>query len=319
MSVKNDSKNGITEFVFAGFDNVERPLTVGVVMLILYILTMIANTTNIGFVIMDKHLHQPMYIFICHLAIVDMVYCTSSCPTMISILLVGYKTISYKPCMVQMFAFHYSSSLEMFAIAVMAFDRFVAINRLLQYNSLMTNFRCVLIIISLWLVVASVLSMLPASIAPLPVCYSTVKYMFCDYVSVTRVTCAEPEKYFNDAFILTTCMIFGTFSFICLSYVKIVIVVSRMTSNSDKKKAIHTCLSHIIVIFCFYVPTFTRILIRIGVVLTLEERNGLMVGSIIGPSLVNPFVYCFRTKEIRNKLFKIFSKVQPVVKRKQSV
>ncbi|XP_053095797.1 olfactory receptor 10G4-like [Pangasianodon hypophthalmus] len=316
--VNNNSRKLITEFVVAGFDNVERPLAVGVVMLILYILTMVANTVNICFIVMDKRLHQPMYIFICHLAIVDMLYCTSSCPTMIGILLIGYKTISYKPCIVQMFAFHYGGSMEMFAIAVMAFDRFVAISIPLRYSSLLTNLRCVLITILLWLVVASVLSMLPASIESLPVCYSTIKYMFCDYASITRASCADPEPYFNDASILTTCLIFGTFSFICLSYVKIVIVISRMTSNTDKKKAIHTCLSHIIVITCYYVPTFTRIVLtRVGVVLTLEERNGLMVGSIIVPSLVNPFIYCFRTKEIRNKLFKIFSKVEPVVKRKQ--
>lgn len=309
MSLTNDSRKVITEFVFTGFDNVERPLPVGVVMLILYLLTMVGNTANVCFIFMDKHLHQPMYIFICHLAVVDIVYSTSSCPTMISIILVGYKTIPYKLCMVQMFVFHLSAAMEMFSIAVMAFDRFVAISMPLRYSSFMTNGRCILITILLWLVVASILSMLPASIAPLQFCYTTVKYIFCDYASVTRATCSDPERYFNDASILTTFFLFGTFSFICLSYIKIVIVVSRMTLNTAKKKAMHTCLSHIIVIVCYYVPTFTRIVLtRIGVVLTLEERNGLMVGSIIVPSLANPFIYCFRTKEIRNKLFKNISK-----------
>ncbi|KAM9468459.1 olfactory receptor 6N1-like [Clarias gariepinus] len=318
MSFKNDSRNVVNEFVLTGFDKVERPLTVGVVMLILYLLAMIANIANIGFIVTDKRLHQPMYLFICHLSIVDMVYCTSSCPTMIGILIVGYKNISYRPCMLQMFAFHFSGTMEMFAIAVMAFDRVVAISTPLRYNSLMTNFRCVLIAISFWLVGALVLSMLPASVAPLPVCYSDVKYMFCDYASVIRVTCADPEPYFNNASILTSCLIFGTFSFICLSYINIVIVVLKMTLNTDKKKAIHTCLSHMTVIVCYYVPTLTRIVLtRVGIVLTLQERNGLMVGSIIVPSLINPFIYCFRTKEIRIKLFKMVLKVYPFVQRKQ--
>ncbi|KAM9468453.1 olfactory receptor-like protein OLF3 [Clarias gariepinus] len=320
MSVKNDSWNVINEFIFTGFDNVERPLTVGVVILILYLLTIIANTANIGFIVTDKRLHQPMYLFICHLSIVDMVYCTSSCPTMIGILLVGYKTISYRPCMIQMFAFQFSGAMEIFAIAVMSIDRLVAISTPLRYSSLMTNFRCVSITILLWFVLASVLSMLPASVAPLPVCYSTVKYMFCDYASVTRATCADPEPYFNNVSILTTCIILVTVSLICLSYINIVVVVSRMTSNKDKKKAIHTCLSHGIVLVCYYVTNLTRILLtRVGVVLTLQERNGLMVGSIIVPSLMNPFIYCFRTKEIRSKLFKMFLKVNPVAQRKQWV
>ncbi|KAI5616459.1 odorant receptor, family G, subfamily 106, member 1, partial [Silurus asotus] len=308
----NNTGKATIEFVFVGFDTVQRPLAVGVIMLILYVLTMICNIANIGFIIMDKHLHQPMYIFICHLALVDMVHCTSSCPTMIGILLVGYKTIYYNSCIVQMFTFHLGATMETFAIAVMAFDRFIAIGSPFWYPTVMTNCRCFFIIISLWLVGASTMFILPASVVPLPVCYFTLKYMFCDYASITRASCADPEPYFNTISILTSCLIFVTFSFICLSYIHIVIVVSKMNSNSDKKKAIHTCLSHIIVIVCYYAPCFTRIVLtRIGLLLTLEERNGLMVGSIIGPSLVNPFIYCFRTKEIKNKLFKIFSKVEP--------
>ncbi|XP_058270264.1 olfactory receptor 6N1-like [Hemibagrus wyckioides] len=312
MFIQNDSQIAIIEFVFAGFDTVQRPLAVGVSMLILYIVTVVSNTANICFIVTDKRWHQPMYLFICHLAIVDIVYCTSSCPTMLGILLFGFKTISYKPCMVQMFVFHLSATMEMFALAVMAFDRFYAISNPLRYPSVMTNFRCVLIIISLWLVGVSLLSILPASVVPLPVCYSTLKYMFCDYPSILRLTCVDPEPYFNNISIITTCIMLGTFGFICLSYLKIVIVVLKMSIKSDKKKAIHTCLSHVIVIVCFYVPTFTRaVLTRIGVVLTMEERNGLMVGSIIGPALVNPFVYCFRTEEIRKKFFFFFSKIEP--------
>ncbi|XP_034166819.1 putative olfactory receptor 13C6 [Pangasianodon hypophthalmus] len=261
MSSTNDSRKVITEFVVAGFDNVERPLTVGVVMLVLYTLAMIANTANICFIIVDKRLHQPMYIFICHLAIVDMVFCTSSCPTMIGILLVGSKTIFYKPCIVQMFVFHLGSVMEMFAIAVIAFDRFFAIGSPLRYPSVMTNFRCALMTILLWLVGASVLSILPASLVPLPVCYSILKYMFCDYAAIIRTTCVDPEPYFNNISIILTCIMCGTFGFICLSYIKIVIVVVKMSIKSDKKKAIHTCLSHVIVIVCFYAPTFIRVVL----------------------------------------------------------
>lgn len=310
MLIQNYSGQAIVDFVFVGFDTVQRSMAVGLVMLILYILIVIANTANICFIVVDKHLHQPMYLFICHLAIVDMVYSTSSCPSMIGILLVGSKTISYKQCIIQMYFFHLGAQMEMFAIALMAFDRFFAICSPLWYPTFMTNFRCILIIFSLWLVGASIMFILPASLIPLTVCYSTLKYMFCDYATILRVTCADPEPYFNNISIITTCIIVVTFGFICLSYIKIFMVILKMSIKSDKKKAIHTCLSHAIVIFCFYAPTFIRVVLtRIGVVLTLEERNGLMVGSIFGPSLVNPFVYCFRIQEIRNKLFKIFLKV----------
>ncbi|XP_072547830.1 olfactory receptor 1M1-like [Salminus brasiliensis] len=306
MVIQNISRQAITEFVFGGFDTVQQPLSVGVVLLIMYILAMTANTANVYFIVMDKRLHQPMYLFICNLAIVDIVNCTSACPTMIGILVAGYKIISYVPCIMQMFIFHLSGLMEMLAISIMAFDRFVAISSPLRYHSILTNIRCVLIIIVLWLAGSAITAIMPATVVPLQVCYSTVKYMFCDYATVTRATCVDPEPYFNQGSILTSVLCFTTFGFICLSYVKIIIVVVGMSSRSDKKKAFNTCFSHLIVIICYYAPTFMRIVLtRTGLVLTVAERNGLMIGSILGPSLINPFIYCFRTKEIRNKIFNI--------------
>ncbi|XP_076833398.1 olfactory receptor 1M1-like [Brachyhypopomus gauderio] len=309
MSLQNISRKAITEFVFGGFDTVESPMTVGVILLILYIIVIIANAATICLIITDKKMHQPMYLFICHLAIVDMVHCTSSCPTMICILITGYKTISYVPCIIQMFIFHLSSVMEMCSISAMAFDRYIAIGKPLQYHSILTNCRYFLITIVLWMVSCAVLSMLPLSVVPLPVCYSVLKYMFCDYATVVRATCIDPEPYFNDASILTTTIIFATFGFICFSYMKIFVVVIRMPLKSDKTKALQTCTSHLVVIVCYYAPTFIRIVLtRTGVVLTMGQRNGLMIGSIIGTSLVNPFIYFFRMKEMRNKVLRVLKK-----------
>ncbi|XP_066519674.1 olfactory receptor 1M1-like [Hoplias malabaricus] len=310
MSVENISRQAINEFVFGGFNTVHNPVVVGVIVLIVYIIVIIANTANICFIVMDKHMHKPMYLFICNLAFVDIVYCTSACPTMIGILVVGYKSISYKPCILQMFLFHASVVMEMFALSLMAFDRFIAISSPLRYHSILTNERCFIIIIVLWLAASVIIAMLPATLVPLELCYSAVKYMFCDYATVIRATCVDPEPYFNTISILTFVFTFGTFGFICLSYLKIIIIVVRMSSNSDKKKAVNTCFSHFIVITCYYAPTFIRIVLtRFSVVLTIEGRNGLMVGSILGPSLINPFIYSFSTKEIRNKILKSILKI----------
>ncbi|XP_072547832.1 olfactory receptor 6N1-like [Salminus brasiliensis] len=309
MSVQNISKQIITEFVFRGFDTVQRPLVVGIVLLILYILIMFSNLATIYFIVMDKRLHQPMFLFVCNLAFVDLIYCTSACPTMIGILVAGYKTISYVPCLVQMFFVIAGAVMEMFAISIMAVDRFVAIAIPLRYHSILTNFRCVLIIIALWLLSSAFTAWLASTVIPLEICYSNLKYMFCDYPTVARATCVNPEPYFDKGSIFTGVLCLGTLIFIFLSYIKIGIVVGRMSSKSDKKKALNTCVSHLVVIICYYAPLFVRIVLtRIGVVLTLDERNGLMIGSVLGPSLINPFMYCFRTKEIRNKIFKFVKK-----------
>ncbi|XP_013770108.1 olfactory receptor 8I2-like [Pundamilia nyererei] len=203
MSLPNASIK-VTHFIIGGFDTVKRPIAVGVVMLITYLLAVIANMLNIILIIFDKRLHKPMYILICNLAVVDILYCCSTTPTMIGVLL---------------------------------------------YHSYLTNTRTLVVTYILWVVASGFVAVMPVTAATLPYCTSRMKYAFCDYAAVIRTTCVDPNYYFN--------------------------LVSVMI---------------------------------VGVVLTLEERQGLLIGTILSPSLVNPVVYCFRTKEIKNKIFKIFTK-----------
>lgn len=310
--VQNVSRKNINEFVFTGFDALEKPAFFGILILTLYFLVILANLANIWFIVIDKHLHQPMYVFICNLAIADILYCSCSCPTMIGILIVGYKTISYVPCLIQMYGFGLGFVMEVFTISVMAFDRLIAIVKPLRYNSILTNVRSIILTFLLWILGSTTIAIVTGTVVPLPLCSSTIKYVFCDYAAVVRTTCVDPNPYFDLISSFTFFLMFGTFGFICLSYLKIVIVVVKITSKSSKKKVFHTCLSHLLVIICYYGPTFTlAVLTRLGVVLSNEERNGLRFGSILGPSLVNPFIYCLRTKEIRHKILRIMAKVNP--------
>ncbi|KAM9468455.1 olfactory receptor 6N1-like [Clarias gariepinus] len=312
---QNVSRKIISEFVITGFDNFEKPIILGVIILSGYILVMLGNLTNIFFIVMDKRLHQPMYLFICNLAIVDMLYCTCSCPTMIGNLLVGFKTISFVPCIIQMFVFGLGFVMEVFTISVMAFDRLLAITKPLHYHSILTNVRSVILTSLLWILGSVTIAVTDGIVFPLPFCYTTLKFIFCDYGSVVRATCVDPNPYFDLMGILTFFMLFGTFSFICGSYIIIVIVVVKMTSKGSKKQMFNTCFSHLIVVVCYYSPTFIiTSFTRTGILLTIEERHGFRIATILGPSLVNPFIYSFRTKEIRNKIFKIVSKVGPTKK-----
>lgn len=300
----------VTEFIISGFDTTKRPIVVGVVILFTYVLATLANVVNIVFIIYDKRLHKPMYLLICNLAVVDILYTSSASPTMIGVLVAGVNTISYVPCFIQMYVFHLGAVMEMFALSLMAFDRLVAISHPLQYHSYLTNVRTLVLTYSLWIVACGFVAIMPANLLPLPHCHLKLKYTFCDYPAIIRTTCVDPTYYFNQISIILFFILFFSFFFICLSYIWILFVV-KISSNNDKRKMGSTCLSHLIVVMCYYCPIFvSSILTRLGVVLTLEARHGLTIGSILGPSLVNPFVYCLRTKEIKCKIFKIFQKVE---------
>ncbi|XP_026229165.1 olfactory receptor 1500-like [Anabas testudineus] len=292
----------VTEFIVGGFDTTSSPILVGVVILTVYIVAVLANLVNILIIINDKKLHKPMYLLICNLAVVDLLYSSSVSPTMIRVLVTGVKKISYLPCLIQMFVFNLAEVMEMFALSIMAFDRLIAISCPFQYHSYLTNSRTLVLTYILWVVACGSVAFFLATVISLPHCYSVLKYAFCDYAAVIRTTCVDLNYYFNMVAIIVFFLLFFTFSSICLSYIGIIYFV-KLSSKNDKMKIGSTCSSHLIVVTCYYFPTFILfILTRLGVVLTLEERNGLIIGSILGPSLINPFVYCLRTKEINCKI-----------------
>ncbi|XP_063348660.1 olfactory receptor 6N1-like [Pelmatolapia mariae] len=306
MSLQNASIN-VTHFIIGGFDTVIRPEAIGVVMLIIYLLVVIANTVNILFIVFDKRLHKPMYLLVCNLAVVDIMYTSSASPTMIGVLLAGVNTISYVECIIQMFVFHLGAVMERLALAIMAFDRLIAIICPFQYHSYLTNTRIVFLTYILWVAGSGFAALAPAVLVRLPHCYSRLKYTFCDYAAVLRTTCVDPNYYLNLGAIILFFILFFTFIFICLSYCGILIFVKL--SNNDKKKMGGTLLSHLICVTCHYCPAFIIIVLtRLGVALSLEERQGLLIGTILGPSLVNPFVYSLRTTEIKTKIFRILKK-----------
>ncbi|CAI5693112.1 unnamed protein product [Oreochromis niloticus] len=313
MSLQNASIK-LTHFIIGGFDTLKRPVAVGVVMLITYLLAVTGSLVNIIFIVSNKQLHKPMYLLICNLAVVDILYTSSSTPTMIGVLLAGVNTISYVECLIQMCVFQLGGIMELFSLTIMAFDRLIAIIYPLRYHSYLTNTRIMVLTYILWIVASSFVAFLPAIVVPLPHCSLRLKYTFCDFAAVIRTTCVDPEKYFNQDASRLFFLLFFTCIFICLSYCGILFFV-KLSSNNDRKKMGSTLVSHLICVICLYCPLFIIVILtRFGVVLTLEERQGLLIGTILGPSLVNPLVYCLRTKEMKNKIFKIFRKVNTAVR-----
>ncbi|KAK2846772.1 hypothetical protein Q5P01_009771 [Channa striata] len=309
MSSYNTSVK-VIEFFIGGLDTTERPLVSGTVILLIFVLSVLANILNILVIIYDKNLHKPMYILICNLCVVDILYTSSSSPTVIRVLFAGVKTISYVPCLIQMFAFHLGEVMEMFVLAVMALDRLLAVGRPFQYHIYLTNKRTLVLTFFLWIVGCGFVAASPATVIPLPHCSTVLKYSFCNFASVIRTTCTDPDYYFNLVAIVMFFLLFFTFCFICLSYIGIIWFMKLYSSN-DKKKMGSTCFSHLISVTCYYFPLFIVIILtRFGLVLTLEARNGLAFGCVLVPSLVNPFVYCLRTKEIKSRIISLFKNIK---------
>ncbi|MBN3298944.1 OR2F1 protein, partial [Amia calva] len=301
MTFSNLTAEAITEFYITGFSGTQNPKAVGCIILIIYLLILLGSSANIYIIARDKRLHTQMYFFICSLSVVDIINSTSVSPKIILVLLAGITAISYRSCITQMTVNHLAFAMEKFITSLMAYDRLVTISNPLRYHSILTKTRIVLLTVALWTLGFSFIAVLTGIAVRLPYCRTTLSFAFCDFGAIVLAACVNPDEYFVVSTVLVFLILFGSFAMICISYLKIIFTVLKIAS---------TCSNHLIVVASVFVLPFVIVIVtHIGLVLTLTERNVFIIFSSLGPCLVNPFVYCFRTKEIRSQLFRIFKAV----------
>ncbi|XP_067289969.1 olfactory receptor 10G4-like [Pseudorasbora parva] len=307
MANENYTVKNVDSFIITGFDNLQNQKLFGALILIAYMLILLGNSINLCIILTGRHLHKPMYILIGNLAVVDIMYSSTCSTTMISVLLAEIKTVSYYSCMSRMFFFHLGDITECMALTLMAIDRLVAIRLPLRYHSIVTNSRTFLLIFLTWLIGFTALGFVTSVADNLPYCQPLIRYVFCGYPSLVRAACVDAEPYFIPSTILSVWILCGQFPFIMCTYAVLAYSVTKLSNNANRKQMISTCSSHLIVLLIFYTPKLvSALLTRIGVVLALTERNALSVIGTVIPPLVNPTVYCTRTKEIRKILLGVF-------------
>jgi olfactory receptor len=189
------NKSHPEEFILLGFANhpwLEPPLFI--ILLITYPMAMMGNIAIILVSKLDFRLHSPMYFFLTNLSFLDMCYTTSIVPQMLFNLGSSKKTISYIGCIVQLYVFHIMGGTECLLLAIMSFDRYVAICRPLHYTIIMNPRFCILLVSILWL--AGVI--FPFSEATLtiqlPMCgIKELDHLLCEIPVLIKTACGEKD------------------------------------------------------------------------------------------------------------------------------
>ncbi|XP_069495667.1 olfactory receptor 52K1-like [Ambystoma mexicanum] len=273
-----------------------------------YIIALLGNVTLLLIIYVDPRLHEPMYLFLCMLSIIDLVLSTSTMPKMLGILWFDFREIIFDACLIQLFFLHSFAIMESSVLLAMAFDRYVAICNPLRYTTILT--RLLIGKIGLAVVVRAVafMSPLPFLLKRLPFCGSNlIHHSYCEHMAVVKLACADTT--FNNIYGMTlVSFIVGLdLLFIILSYILILRAVFSLASRQERLTAIGTCVSHIGAILTFYVPvSLTSIIHRFGHSVPLHVHILLASCYLMGPPMVNPIIYGVKTKQIRDNLNKIF-------------
>ncbi|XP_016427323.1 putative gustatory receptor clone PTE03 [Sinocyclocheilus rhinocerous] len=270
---------------------------------ILYCAIVFFNALIILAIFLERTLHQPMYILISCLSVNSVFGTAAFFPRLLTDLLSDTHLISRAACILQAFVIFSYASNENTILMLMAFDRYVAISKPLQYNNIMTP-RILSVLISIsWIYSMLCIGIAGILNARLTMCGNKLWKVYCHNWEIVKLSCANTivNNVFG-LFILTTTVIMPL-SFILYSYVKI-LIICRKSSLDFRRKAYQTCIPHIVILLNFSVAIFCEV--TLSRVATLELPIGLSVilslEFLIVPPILDPLVYGLNFPKIRKKM-----------------
>ncbi|XP_075199973.1 olfactory receptor 1G1-like [Anomaloglossus baeobatrachus] len=290
------SKNELHIAAFSISSSGQRHLFFGI--LIMYLITVVGNLTIIFLVCLVPKLHTPMYFFLSNLAVVDVTSTSASVPKLLFITLTQDHKISFSCCMTQLFFFLISATSEMFMLTSMAYDRYVAICKPLQYYAIMRKNVYIVMAASSWIlgVLNSLLHTLLTSI--LQFCDSQViNNFYCDLNSL--VDLSSTDTFSRKLFLyIEICVIFLVqFILTIMSYIFIFSTILKIRSSAGRMKAFSSCISHLITVILFYAPSAILYMKTDSEDSKYQDMLLSMLYILVVPML-NPLVYSLRNKEV---------------------
>uniref|UniRef100_A0A4X2LJL2 Olfactory receptor n=1 Tax=Vombatus ursinus TaxID=29139 RepID=A0A4X2LJL2_VOMUR len=307
MMISDRNQSTAVIFILLGFsDYPEFQILLFLVFLAIYVITVIGNLGMIAIIIKNPKLHTPMYVFLKHLSFVDFCYSTAVTPKLLENLIAEDRTIiSIKGCITQ-FSFGVTCVVtEMVMLAVMAYDRFVAICYPLLYTVSMSPKFCALLVTVAYSggIIPSIV--LTYSLLVLSFCETKIVNNFvCEYSVLLSAACSDTHFIEIMLFIFANLSTFCTLIIILTSYLFISITILKMHSASGRYKAFSTCASHLTAVTIFY-----------GTILFLycipNSKNSwfvIKVGSVfyaVVIPMLNPLIYSLRNNEVKETFRKL--------------
>ncbi|XP_018430149.1 PREDICTED: olfactory receptor 51E1-like [Nanorana parkeri] len=307
----NTSCSNITEFTLSGIPSLENyHFWFGFLIAVMYVVAVLGNSTVLYIIKVDQELHEPMYIFLFLLASVELLMATTVMPQMLGVFWFHQQQITFNLCLTQMFFIHFLSALESGVLVAMAVDRYVAICHPLRYSSILTYRNIAKISLVIIVRGAAGMTPLPLLIKRLSVFQrNTLTHSYCLHQEVMKLACVDIKvNVIYGLFIILYTMGIDAV-FISISYLLIIKTVVCLLAEASLK-AISTCAAHICIVLVYYIPLIGLSVVHRYPNVSVPNLH-ILFGNIylLLPPVINPLIYGFKTKQIRNRLSKLLSKL----------
>ncbi|XP_075180949.1 olfactory receptor 8B8-like [Anomaloglossus baeobatrachus] len=287
-------------FIIKGMsDNPKLQLPFFLLMLLIYLVTLGGNMTILLLIVLDHHLHTPMYFFLGNVSTLDLSCSTVTLHKALVTYLSGDRTVSFGSCFAQIFLFLSLTCDELLILTAMSYDRYVAICNPLRYNVVMNSKACFILASASW--VMGFLNIMPVFVEiSLFTCYTSleVNHFFCDVIPVLKLTCNDTSNL--ELYIIIEGVLLASFTPFILTFISYVFIIStilRIRSSIGRRKAFYTCSSHLTVVILLY-GTLCYQYFRPITLVSLESSKVSSLFNTAAVPILNPLIYSLKNKDV---------------------
>ncbi|XP_016066578.1 PREDICTED: olfactory receptor 1J4-like [Miniopterus natalensis] len=307
--MRGDNQSSVSEFLLLGL-----PIQPGqqgmffTLFLGMYLTTVLGNLLIILLIRLDSRLHTPMYFFLSHLAFTDVSFSSVTVPKMLRNMQTQQQSISYVGCITQLYFFILFGCLDNFLLAVMAYDRYVAICHPLHYTTILRQELCIFLLAGSWLLSCGSALSHTILLAQVSFCADNIiPHFFCDLAALLKLSCSDTSLNEILIFAVGGLIIILSFTGVLVSYIHIGATVLRFPSIKGIRKALFTCGSHLSVVFLFYGTIMVLYFLPSSSNSNNKDTIASVMYTVVTPML-NPFIYSLRNRDMKGALEKLLTR-----------
>ncbi|XP_044073707.1 olfactory receptor 142-like [Siniperca chuatsi] len=299
-----DNVSLVRIFTLSGInETMNNRIAIFSITLLYYCVILFLNISLMMIIIIDENLHEPMYILLCSFCINGLYGTTGFYPKFLIDVLSSSQEISYEGCLLQAFIVHSFACCDLSILAVMAYDRYLAICRPLHYHSFMTKRRLSQLVCFSWLTPFCIVSINIVLTSRLKLCGTNIQKLFCVNWIIVKFACSDTDTVSSNIISYATIFIYVSHGFFIIwTYMHLIRTCVR--SKDDRVKFMQTCVPHLVSLITFLVViVFDLMYMRFGSTdLPQSLQNFIAIEFLLIPPVMNPLIYGFKMTKIRNRI-----------------
>uniref|UniRef100_A0AAZ1X0Z4 G-protein coupled receptors family 1 profile domain-containing protein n=1 Tax=Oreochromis aureus TaxID=47969 RepID=A0AAZ1X0Z4_OREAU len=270
-----------------------------------YMVVLLGNGVIVYVIVMDKNLHRPMFVMVCHLLVCDLLGSTAVLPGLMMHFLMGQKRIAYIPAIAQAFSVHTYGVAVQTVLGAMAYDRYIAVCEPLRYHAIMTSARLHSCCALAWFIALVVIAVLFGFHMNVPLCGRTIQHVYCSNQSILSLACIPTPVSNIYGLSLTWIVNTGIFLIIAFSYIRI--LSASLRQSGVRSKAFQTCASHLLVYVLYQIAVLIIVISYRFPSASQNLKKFFSILFIIVPPAINPIIYGLVSKDLRSNIIKQFT------------